>query len=96
MVMVMMLMMMMNYALPASPAVIEWASAQVPPTLPLGHPIGYGLVYLPFGKLRLGGCLTVPSKPTKKTRQGLAAKALQQAQEQLRHGQGAASQGALR
>ena len=30
------------------------------------------------------------------TRQGLAAKALQQAQEQLRHGQGAASQGALR
>ena len=45
--------------------------------------------------MRLGGCLTVPSKPTKKTRQGLAAKALQQAQEQLRHGQGAASQGAL-
>ena len=38
----------------------------------------------------------VPSKPTKKTRQGLAAKALQQAQEQLRHGQGAASQGAPR
>ena len=47
-------------------------------------------------KLRLAGCLTVPSKPTKTTRQGLAAKALQQAQEQLRHGQGAASQGALR
>ena len=45
-------------------------------------------------KLRLAGCLTVPSKPTKKTRQGLAARALQQAQEQLRHGQGAASQGA--
>ena len=42
-------------------------------------------------KLRLGGCLTVPSKPSKKTRQGLAAKALQQAQEQLRHGQGAAA-----
>ena len=41
--------------------------------------------------MRLAGCLTVPSKPTKKTRQGLAAKALQQAQEQLRHGQGAAS-----
>ena len=40
--------------------------------------------------LRLAGCLTVPSKPTKKTRQGLAARALQQAQEQLRHGQGAA------
>ena len=38
----------------------------------------------------------VPSKPTKKTCQGLAAKALQQAQEQLRHTQGAASQGALR
>ena len=44
--------------------------------------------------LRLARCLTVPSKPTKKTRQGLAARALQQAQEQLRHGQGAASQGA--
>ena len=44
--------------------------------------------------MRLAGCLTVPSKPTKTTRQGLAAKALQQAQEQLRHGQGAASQGA--
>ena len=44
--------------------------------------------------MRLAGCLTVPSKPIKKTRQGLAAKALQQAQEQLRHGQGAASQGA--
>ena len=43
-------------------------------------------------KIGLGGCLTVPSKPTKKTCQGLAAKALQQAQEQLRHGQGAASQ----
>ena len=35
----------------------------------------------------------MPSKPTETTRQGLAAKALQQAQEQLRHGQGAASQG---
>ena len=46
------------------------------------------------GTEKLGGCLTVPSKPTKKTWQGLAAKALQQAQEQLRHGQGAASQGA--
>ena len=44
--------------------------------------------------MRLAGCLTVPSKPTKTTRQGLAAKARQQAQEQLRHGQGAASQGA--
>ena len=47
-------------------------------------------------KLRLAGYLRIPSKPTKKTCQGLVAKALQQAQEQLRHGQGAASQGALR
>ena len=91
-------------------SLIEWASAQVPPTLPLGRaqpakapsarPKRSGTACKKgpkkSRKLRLGGCLTVPSKPTKKTRQGLAARALQQAQEQLRHGQGAASQGALR
>ena len=55
-----------------------------PPSLNFEGTI-FGSFSVPFctRKLRLGACLTVPSKPTKKTRQGLAAKALQQAQEQL-------------